>query len=552
MTNTTHGRTVMLKPDLAKGDVLPLLLALLLALPLATILVLAVASMGEVHLPFGQLRGLAMNTALLCFFAALLAFIIGTLSAWLVAAYDFPGRNLLSWMALLPLAMPGYIIAFVFVDFFDYAGGLQTWMRQSMGWSKPGDYWFPEIRSLGGAAVSFALVLYPYVYMAGRSAFARMPASQVMSARTLGHGSFSTFLTIVFPQARPALVVGVVLVVMECLNDIGSVSFFGIRTFAVAIYSTWLDQGSLGGAAQLSVIMLVAILIGVGTEYLARKKDRLAKSSSQGQRLAREQLNAGKAWLATLIVGLPVLIGFFLPVVLLIILGLRRFAESATEAFGLALFHTVILALAAALLTLIAALVINHGQRNATSVVQRTSRFLANLGYAIPGTILAIGIMVPLGRVDHGLNTLAQSTFGFSTGLILSGTVFAVLFAYVVRFLIIASSMVDTGLEKIPQSLGHASRVLGRTPFRTFLEVHLPLLRPSLVAGGLLVFVDAMKELPATLLLRPFDYDTLATLTFATASLGQIEQAALPALAIVAAGLIPVYVLMVLLHGPGD
>jgi iron(III) transport system permease protein len=526
------------------STLLPVAISLVVALPLLTIIVLAVLAGPNSAGALGvqQLITLALNTGALCLVAAVLALTLGTLSAWFVAAYDFPGRNLLSWMALLPLAMPGYIISFVFVDFLDYAGPLQTWLRQATGWNTPADYVFPEIRSVGGAAITFALVLYPYVYLAGRTAFARMPASQIMAARTLGHGPVKTLFTVVLPQARPALAIGTGLVIMECLNDIGSVSFFGVRTFALAIFTTWLDQGSLGGAAQLALLMLTVIAALVYAEHYARSKDRLPKLSHQMQ---RDRLLGVKGVAATIAVSLPILLGFVVPVVLLVLHGLRRFDEATSAAFASALFHTLALAAGAAVIILMLALILNY--RSATSW-RIVPRFLADMGYAIPGTILAIGVIVPLSLFDHGFNQLTQSVFEWTPGLILSGSIFALLFAYVTRFLVIASGMVETGLDKIPQSLGHAASTLGRTPFRVFMEIKLPLLKPALLAAGLLVLVDAMKELPATLLLRPFDYETLATLTFASASLGLIEQAAWPALAIVAVGLIPIYILMASLN----
>ncbi len=516
----------------------PALVALPMALPIVTILVLAFATGDGTFLSGTQLFKLAQTTFLLCFITATLALVIGLTSAWLVAAHDFPGRALLSWMAFLPLAMPGYIIAFVYVDFFTFAGPLQSWLRRCMGWSTPGDYFFPDIRTTGGAAVVFALVLYPYVYMAARSAFARLPASQVMAARSLGRGPLTTFFLVVLPQARAALAIGVALVIMECLNDIGSVSFFGVRTFAIAIYSTWLDQGSLSGAAQLALVMLVVIFALVLGERYARKHDGLPKAPAMGRTVQRTPLSGWKGLSATFAVLLPILLGFLLPATLLIMHGFRRFDGVANPVFSRALFHSALLAAAAAAITILLALVLTYGKQ------QALPRFLANLGYAIPGTILAIGVIVPFSLFDHGLNALTQRLFGVSPGLVLSGSVAALIFAYVARFLIIATSMVESGVEKIPASLDQAARTLGRSSLQSFMDVKIPLLRPAMVAGGLLVFVDAMKELPATLLLRPFDFETLSTLVFTSASLGQIEDAALPALAIVAVGLAPVYLLM--------
>jgi iron(III) transport system permease protein len=527
-----------------------IVVAALVALPVIAIIVLALrAGSGESIWDAVQLAQLARNTILLAGLVGAFSLVLGATSAWLVTAYEFPGRRSLSSMALLPLAFPGYIISFIFVDFLDYPGAMQTWMRNLAGWTRPEDYSFPEIRSIGGAAVTLSLTLYPYVYMAARAALTRLPASQIMVARTLGHGPFATFLKIVLPQIRPALVVGVMLVIMECLNDIGSVSFFGVRTFALAIYATWTDQGDLGGAARLSVLLLAVIMILLFAEHTARNRDGLAKSPDRGQNLGREKLEGTRGWLAFACVAMPVLLGFVLPVILLLLHGYRRLEESMTAAFGSALLNTLLLAGGVAAVTILLALVMNAGRGKTFSPALR---FFSSMGYAVPGTILAIGILIPLSALDRGLNNVAQTYFGFLPGLMFSGTVFALLLAYVTRFQIVASSMISTGFNKIPQNLGDAARSLGRTPFKVFREIELPLLRPALITGFLLVFVDAMKELPATLLLRPFDFETLATLTFSSASLGLIEQAALPALAIVAAGLVPITILMASLHDPGE
>lgn len=546
MTGAPSGHCGIARGSIAE-TVAPALVAMPMALPIVTILVLALASGDSgTFLDGSQLFKLAATTFWLCLLTASLALAIGLMSAWLVAAHDFPGRNLLSWMAFLPLAMPGYIIAFVYVDFFTFSGPLQSQLRELTGWKAPADYYFPDIRSTGGAAIVFALVLYPYIYMAARSAFARLPASQVMAARSLGRSPLATFFAVVLPQARAALAIGVALVIMECLNDIGSVSFFGVRTFALAIFSTWLDQGSLGGAAQLALLMLAVIFALVLGEQYARRHDGLPKAPAMGRPVQRSRLVGAKGVCATMAVFLPVFFGFLLPAFLLLQHGLNRFDGVATAGFARALMHSVLLAAAVAGIAMLLALVLAFGNR------QAVPRFLANLGYAIPGTILAIGVIVPFSLFDHGINALTQRLFGVSPGLILSGSVVALVFAHVARFLVIATSMLDSGAEKIPVSLGQAARTLGRTSFRGFVDVKVPLLKPAMAAGALLVFVDAMKELPATLLLRPFDFETLSTLAFTSASLGQIEEAALPALAIVLAGLAPVYLLMSALSDSRD
>jgi iron(III) transport system permease protein len=499
-----------------------------MALPIMTIVVLALAAgAGSWRNAFaGTLWPLTLNTLLLCFGTAVLSLVFGLISSWLISFYYFPLRKPLTWLAFLPIAMPGYIISYIYVDFFTYSGPLQTWARGIFGWSSPGDYLFPEVRSLPAAVLVMSLVLYPYVYLAGRAAFARQPVNQIFVGRTLGHSPWNIFQKIVLPQARPAIAAGLVLVVMECLNDVGAMSFFGVRTYAIAIFSTWLDQGSLGGAAALALIMIGAAMLLVIAERWARAHDRLPRTQQPDSSYPREELRGLKGWLATAAVGLPVLFGFFLPLFLLLSHGFRRFADAAWGKFLGAAWNSAFLALTAAAIALLLALTIAYAKRRAQSPALEAATFLANTGYAIPGTVLAIGVIVPFGIADHFLNGLSQNVFGVRPGLLLSGTVVALLFAYVARFLIAATGMLEAGYERIPQSIDSAARTLGHSPLGTLFAVHVPMLKPAFIAAALLVFVDAMKELPATL------------------PLGQIEEAALPALIIVGAGLIPVIVLM--------
>jgi iron(III) transport system permease protein len=517
-----------------------------MALPITTIVVLALAAgAGSWRNAFaGTLLPLTLNTLLLCLGTALLSLVFGLISSWLISFYYFPLRKPLTWLAFLPIAMPGYIISYIYVDFFTYAGPLQTWARGIFGWSNPGDYFFPEVRSLPAAVLVMSLVLYPYVYLAGRAAFARQPVNQIYVGRTLGHSPWNIFRKIVLPQARPAIAAGLVLVVMECLNDVGAMSFFGVRTYAIAIFSTWLDQGSLGGAAALALIMIGAAMLLVIAERWARAHDRLPRAQQPDASYSREELKGLKGWLATAAVGLPVLFGFFLPLFLLVSHGFRRFGDASWGKFLDAAWNSAFLALAAAAIAVLLALTIAYAKRRTQSPALEAATFLANTGYAIPGTVLAIGVIVPFSVADHVLNGLSQNVFGVRPGLLLSGTVIALLFAYVARFLIAATGMLEAGYERIPQSIDSAARTLGHSPMATLFAVHVPMLKPAFMAAALLVFVDAMKELPATLLLRPFNFETLATEVFTYASLGQIEEAALPALIIVGAGLIPVIVLM--------
>jgi iron(III) transport system permease protein len=519
------------------------LLAALMALPVFTILTLALR--GGVgawpHLFTSVLPGLLLTTVLFCGLCGALALVFGTLSAWLVSFYDFPGRRTLSWMALLPLALPGYVISFVYVDALTFSGPLQTTLRQWMGWTSPQDYWFPEIRSLPGAAIVLSFALYPYVYLSARAAFLRLPANQIYVSRTLGRTAFRALLEVALPQARTALFIGTVLVVIECLNDIGAATFFGVRTLTIAVYSTWLDLGDLAGAAQLALLLVAALGVLLYVEQQARTRQAITANNS-GQKV-REPLTGVRSALAIAAVVLPMGLGFVVPSVLLIKYSLSRFDEAFDVSNLSAVASSILLAAMACVLTLAIALALHYAQRRQASTLLTFTTRLASLGYALPGAVLGIGLLVPFGQFDLWFNALSMMLLSWKPGLLLSGGVFTLVFAYVARFLIIALSNIGDGMAKIPLNLDHVSRTLGRTPFRTFVEIQLPLLKPAMIASCLLVMVDAMKELPATLILRPFDFETLATRVFSLASLGQYESAAIPALAIVVVGLIPVIVL---------
>jgi iron(III) transport system permease protein len=522
-----------------------ILICAVTALPIIAVFALALTERYGVW-P-ANLPRLVWSTLALCAGAASLSLVIGTVTAWLVTFYQFPFRRSLKWMALLPLALPGYIISFIYVDAFTYAGPVQQALRNLFGWSKPQDYWFPEIRSLGGAMFVLAFALYPYVYLAGRAAFMRQPMNQLLVARTLGRSPIRSFIEIALPQARAALFIGTLLVIMECINDIGAATFFGIGTVTTAIYGLWLDQGDLPGAARLAsaLILLMALLVYLETVAKARTL-RDAKLSTLS---LRTHLSGWRGALAVLIMLAPVFLGFMLPVALLLSHGFRRWRDVFTGATAEAIWHSVLLAGLACVTTLVLALLLSHLARWQNSRALKAILRVASLGYALPGTVLGIGVLVPFGQFDQWLNRTLVSLFSTGPGLLLSGTVFALVFAYATRFLIIAVGQVEDGMAKIPTNMDDVARTLGRSRFYIFHSIHLPLLRPAIISAMLLICVDSMKELPATLILRPFDFETLATQVFTLASLGQFEQAAIPALLIVLAGLIPVVVLSRNLRG---
>ena len=521
------------------------LIAGLVTLPILTIFLLSFTSSGNIwpHLLGTVLPGYVWRTLGLLAGVGFLTFIIGTATAWLVSMHDFPLRRILQWACLMPLAMPTYIVSYTYVDFLNYAGPLQTWLRGAMGWTRPQDYMFPEIRSLYGAVLVLALVLYPYVFMTAQASFLRQPMSQLDVARTLGKSPWGAFLSVALPQARPAIVVGVSLALMECLNDIAAVGFFGVNTLTLGIYTTWLGEGNLGGAAQLAVALLIFVFALLWIERQARKRQSYVPGSRHPMAPRRTKLAGWRGLLAMLACILPVFLGFILPALILVKFATRHFEDILSASYFDAIWHSFVLSLTASLVVVVLGLILAYAYRSQSGKKISNLLRLASVGYAMPGTVLGIGVLIPLAYFDNSVDAFMRSSFGISTGLLLSGTIIAIIFAYAIRFLAISFGSVESGLEKVTPNLTFAARTLGRTPLRTVVEIHLPILRPALVTATLLVFVDCMKELPATLILRPFDFETLATLVFLLASLGQLEESAAPALTIVAAGLIPIILL---------
>ena len=528
------------------------LIALTIALPILTILFLSFTPNENIwpHLLSTVLPGYVWRTLALLIGVGILTFIIGTATAWLVTMREFPLRRVLQWACLMPLAMPTYIVSYTYVDFLNYAGPLQSWLRGLAGWTNPQDYYFPEIRSLPGAILVLSLVLYPYVFMTAQASFLRQPTSQLDVARTLGKTSWGAFLSVALPLARPALVVGVSLALMECLNDIAAVSFFGVRTLTLGIYTTWLGEGNLGGAAQLAGVLLIFVFALLWVERHARRQQSHMPASRHHMATRRTMLKDWRGILAALACFLPVFFGFILPGLILLKFAARRWGGVFSAPYFDAAWHSFVLAFVASLVVAGLGLILAYAHRSERGMGVNMIIRLASIGYAIPGTVLGIGVLIPLAYFDNSVDTFMRNSFGISTGLLLSGTIAAIIFAYAIRFLAISFGSLESGLEKVTPNLSFAARTLGRTPLRTVFEVHLPILRPALISAALLVFVDCMKELPATLILRPFDFDTLATLVFTLASLDQLEESAAPALTIVAAGLIPIILLTRNLRDP--
>lgn len=484
------------------------------------------------------------NTFILLLGVAVMVAVIGIGCAWAVTAWQFPGRKILSWALLLPLAMPTYIVAFAWLDILHPIGPLQTALRYLLGYDSPRQFRLPDIRSLGGAILLLGLVLYPYVYLTARAMFISQPAHLIEAARTLGCTPTTAFFRVVLPMARPALAVGISLALLETLNDIGASEFLGIQTLTVTVYTTWVTRSDLAAAAQIASLMLLFIFCILTLEFYGRKKQGF--SSRNFREVKPAKLTAGRGALATCLVALPVLLGFVAPVCYLLVETFKRIGESHpfSPALLSALQNTLMLAGGVTLVVMVVSLIVAWNARQMAvsdpwPSYNRSILRLSSLGYAVPGTILAIGFLSPALSVDKWLAGLLEIR-----GLPLMSLGIVLVTCCAIRFQAIAIGAIDSGLARLPKSLEQASRSLGETSSGTFFRVHLPLLRPVLVTSALLVFTDAMKELPTTLLLRPVNFETLATLLYAEAARGTYEEGAIAALLIVAAGTLPVLLLM--------
>nr|WP_321982124.1 iron ABC transporter permease [uncultured Cohaesibacter sp.] len=522
-----------------------LLLALILLMVIAPILSLVVIAFGDAgdvwpHLLSTVLPRSVMTTIWLMLGVGGLTALIGVSTAWLVTMCRFPGRALFQWALLMPLAIPTYIVAYAAVDLFDYSGPAQSLIRRLLGVQSARDYWFPEVRSLPGSILVMSFVLYPYVFLTTRATFLMQSACALDVSRTLGAGPMRLFFAVALPLARPAIVVGVTLAMMECLNDIGAVEFFGVKTLTFSVYDTWLNRASLAGAAQISTVMLLVVLLLLWLERRGRREQRFSTTTRRYQSLPSFRLGGWRAGLAFLACALPILIGFLLPASILMRSVFFHWRDNLNADFLAAMGNSLFLASFAAVLTAVLGTALAYFARTQKSALVSAVTRLSSIGYAVPGTVLAVGILIPVAQLDNLIAASMRDWFGLATGLILISSGAAMLYAYCVRFMAMSYGAGETGLQRISPNLEAASRTLGRSSWRTLVEIDLPLIRPSLISGALLVFVDVMKELPATILLRPFNFDTLATLVYGQASLEAFEKGALAALTIVAVGLVPV------------
>ncbi|WP_246521857.1 ABC transporter permease [Neoroseomonas terrae] len=495
-----------------------------------------------IHIATTTLPEMLANSALLVLLVALMAGSAGAVSAWIVSTCDFRGRRFLEVALLLPLAIPAYLNGYVYTWLLDVAGPMQTSFRELTG-LRYGQYWMPEIRSLPGAAVMLAMVLYPYVYLLCRAAFLQQSVCLVEASRTLGHGLPRTFVHVAVPLARPAIVAGVGLVLMETLSDFGTVQHFGVRTFTTGIYEAWFGMGDRGAAAQLSVALLACVFLALALEYVSRGGRRFHPTTTRQPPLRPVVLHGWKALAAIVACGMPVALGFVVPAGSLAWLAATAGDPLPSHQFLPFARNSLVLASLTAVLAVALAAMMAWAARLHPSPVRRTANRIAALGYALPGSVIAVGTLVPFGVFDNALDAWMRQRFDVSTGLLLSGTIIALVFAYLVRFLGVALSSVESGLARLKPSLFAAARVLGRSPGQAVRAVELPLARGALLTGAVLVFVDTMKELPATLIVRPFDFDTLAVRVYNLASDEKLAEASTAALLIVVVGLLPVAVL---------
>ncbi len=521
--------------------VMAYLVAAACLLPMVAVVLAALTGGTETisHLLGTVLPGYAGTTLVLVILVSIGTFALGVGSAWLVTMTRFPGVRLFEIALVLPMAFPAYVLAYAYTYVLDHPGIVQTTLRAVTGWG-PRDYWFPEIRSVGGAALMLVLVLYPYVYLLARAAFLQQNATAFLAARALGSSAWGAFWKVSLPMARPAIAGAVLLTVMETVADFGTVAYFGVQTFATGIYTSWFAMADRAAAAQLALALLMfALLLAI----LERQQRGCAKYHQSGRKsvgLPPAPLSGWQAALAFLLCAVPVLLGFVLPTLVLFQMGLGSEQDLFSARYVGFIRNSLLLAGIASVVTVAAAICVGFYRRLRPGRISAAAANLARLGYAVPGGVIAVGLMVPFAAFDNALDAWMRANIGISTGLLLTGSIWLLIAAYMVRFLAGALSAYEGGQSMVHENMDAAARSLGQTPLGTLRRVHLPILTPSLLTALLIVFVDVMKELPATLIMRPFNFDTLAVQAYRLASDERLEGAAVPSLVIVAVGLLPV------------
>ena len=516
-------------------------IALLIVVPLTVVLTSLLSPEREIwrHLAEYVLPGLLANTLKMTLGVATGVTLLGVSLAWLTAACEFPGRKFFSWALLLPLAVPAYVTAFVFVAWLDFTGPVQTVLRTAFGSS----VWFPSIRSGGGVVLVMTLALYPYVYLLARNAFLTQGRSALEAAQSLGCSRTEGFFRVALPMARPWIMGGLMLALMETLADFGTVAVFNYDTFTTAIYKTWFGLFSLSGASQLASVLVLLVFALILLEQLSRSRLRYTQSGRHSQS-ERINLAGWRGKLASGFAATVLLTAFVLPVGQLVLWSASVFTQDFDERYLSFLWHSLYLGTIAAVLTVACALVLAYAQRRHTDPWTRIAVRIATLGYAVPGPVLAVGIIIPLAWLDNQLIHLSKTLLGHNPGLLLQGTLLVMLPAYLTRFLAVGYNPLESAMQRITRNLDEAARTFGVTGLQMLRRVHLPMLRGGLFSAAALVFVDVMKEMPITLMTRPFGWDTLAVRIFEMTSEGEWERAALPAVALVLAGLLPIALLV--------
>lgn len=515
----------------------------LVVFPLLALFALSVSGSEDIwsHLSSTVLADYVWGSLQLMLGVAFLTLALGIGSAWLITQYKFFGSRVFNWALLLPLAVPSYITAYSYTGLLDVAGPLQSFIRDSFELSF-NDYWFPEIRSMGGAIFVMSFVLYPYVYLLARGAFLDQSRNLSDAAQLLGYSRRQAFVRITLPIARPAVVAGVSLALMETLADYGAVSYFGVSTFTTGIFRTWYGLDSIQGAAQLALLLLTFVIILLVIEQRSRRRARY-HGRARGQKFRAKQLHGFKQAFAFGCASLPLLLGFIIPISQLTVWAVDTHQQLFAAPFWVLIGNTVSLAAITTLLALVLALLLAYGNRIVANKLTKLAGQLGRLGYAVPGTVIAVGTLIPLARLDNQIDAWFRSNFDFSTGLLISGTIAALVIAYLVRFLAVSLNTIESGLSSIANSMDQAARSMGASSWRILGQIHIPMLRTSILTSLLIVFVEVMKELPATLILRPFNFNTLAVRAYELASDERLADAALPAIAIILAGLLPVILL---------
>ena len=485
------------------------------------------------------LPGYAVNTLLLVLLVGVGTAAVGTGAAWLVTMFRFPGSALLEVVLVLPLAFPAYVLAYAYTDILSHAGPVQSTLRAVFGWG-PRDYWFPNVRSLPGAAFMLTCVLYPYVYLLARTAFGQQSVTAYLAARTLGQGPLGAFLRVSLPMARPAIAGGVLLAIMETIADYGTVAYFSVRTFSTGIYQAWFSMSDRGAAAQLALCLLGFALLLAVLERIQRGQARSHMRGAELRDFERQRLRGLAAWLASFFCAVPVIVGFLLPVIVLGQLAASSGQNVFDAKYARFVGNSLTLAGVAAVLTVAGAILIGFRARMLPGRASQTLVLGAGLGYAVPGGVIAVGLLVPFAALDNAIDAWMRTHFGVATGLLFTGTIWLLVLAYVARFMATALNGFDAGLATISPRIDAVARTLGRSPPVILAGVHLPILKGSVLTALLIVFVDVMKELPATLIMRPFNFDTLAVQAHRLATDERLAQAAVPSLVIVAIGLLPV------------